>query len=192
LTLKLDLDSVKVNEHAKYLCQRSFCSKAAVWTRTRIWSDCCCCCCCCRMVNIPPTPFHHRRHHHNYHHDHHLRFMLCLLQSEHRCNCCITAVHKTFLKTKSQDVKLKIKVTRHRANTSMYSLTFCVRFLLPERYQWKPAVQTAAVMLRTPVCGARFWGHPPSPVGRRPAARADPAQPAVRTMTSYRGIDASL
>ena len=32
----------------------------------------------------------------------------------------------------------------------MYSLTFCVRFLLPERHQWKPAVQTAAVMLRTP------------------------------------------
>jgi len=39
--------------------------------------------------------------------------------------------------------------TRHRASTSMYSLTFCVRFLLPERYQRKPAVQAAAVMLRT-------------------------------------------
>ena len=34
--------------------------------------------------------------------------------------------------------------------TSMYSLTFCVRFLLPERHQRKPAVQAAAVMLRTP------------------------------------------
>jgi len=32
----------------------------------------------------------------------------------------------------------------------MYSLTFCVRFLLPERHQRKPAVQAAAVMLRTP------------------------------------------
>jgi len=89
----------------------------------------------------------------------------------------------------------------------MYSLTFCVRFLLPERHQWKPAFQTAAVMLRTPpvggrspaglprplpVCGARFWGRRPSPAGRRPAARADPAQPAVRTISSYRGIDASL
>jgi len=85
----------------------------------------------------------------------------------------------------------------------MYSLTFCVRFLLPERHQWKPAVQTAAEMLRTPpsatgrprplpVCGARFWGRPPSPGGRRPAARADPAQPAVCTMSSYRGMDASL
>jgi len=29
--------------------------------------------------------------------------------------------------------------TRHRASTSMYSLTFCVRFLLPERHQRKPA-----------------------------------------------------
>ena len=43
-----------------------------------------------------------------------------------------------------------IIITRHRASTSMYSLTFCVRFLLPERHQRKPAVQAAAVMLRTP------------------------------------------
>jgi len=42
------------------------------------------------------------------------------------------------------------RLTRHRASTSMYSLTFCVRFLLPERHQRKPAVQVAAVMLRTP------------------------------------------
>jgi len=96
--------------------------------------------------------------------------------------------------------------TRHRASTSMYSLTFCVRFLLPERHQWKPAVQTAAVMLRTPprrpVAGRpaapasrmrhAVLGAPPSPAGRRLAARADPAQPAVRTMSSYRGMDASL
>jgi len=45
--------------------------------------------------------------------------------------------------------------TRHRANTSMYSLTFCVRVMLPERHHWKPAVEAAAVMLRTP----------PSPAG---------------------------
>jgi len=32
----------------------------------------------------------------------------------------------------------------------MYSLTFCVRVMLPERHQWKPAVQAAAVMLRMP------------------------------------------
>jgi len=32
----------------------------------------------------------------------------------------------------------------------MYSLTFCVRVMLPEHYQWKPTVQTAAAMLRTP------------------------------------------
>jgi len=40
--------------------------------------------------------------------------------------------------------------TRHTASTSMYSLTFCVRVMLPERHQWNPAVQTAAVILRTP------------------------------------------
>ena len=39
--------------------------------------------------------------------------------------------------------------TRHRASTSMYSLTFCVRVMSPERHHWKSAVQAAAVMLRT-------------------------------------------
>ena len=34
------------------------------------------------------------------------------------------------------------------------SLTFCVRFLLPERHQWKPTVQAGAVMLRTPLLTA--------------------------------------
>jgi len=42
----------------------------------------------------------------------------------------------------------------------MYSLTFCVRVMLPERHQWKPAVQAAAVMLRTP----------PSTASHRPAS----------------------
>ena len=60
--------------------------------------------------------------------------------------------------------------TRHRASTSTYSLTFYVRFLLPERHQRKHAVQAAAVMLRTPPStanhrrashahSARFSGH---------------------------------
>ena len=47
--------------------------------------------------------------------------------------------------------------TRHRASTSMYLLTFCVRFLLPERHQWKRAVQTAAIMLRTPPAGRSHY-----------------------------------
>jgi len=64
----------------------------------------------------------------------------------------------------------------------MYSLTFCVRVMLPERHQWKPAVQAVVVMLRTP----------PSTASHRPAARADPTQTAVRSMSSYRGIDASF
>jgi len=28
--------------------------------------------------------------------------------------------------------------TRHRASTSMYSVTFCVRVMSPERHHWKP------------------------------------------------------
>ena len=88
----------------------------------------------------------------------------------------------------------------------MYSLTFCVRVMLPERHQWKPAVQAAAVMLRTP---------PPSTASHRPASHAHfpytvrnfenaprhspvtgqqraQTPPSVRTMSSYRGMDASL
>jgi len=97
--------------------------------------------------------------------------------------------------------------TRHRASTSMYSLTFCVRFLLPERHQWKSAVQAAAVMLRTPPRRRPVTGQPAtltsyirrtilitplSSASHLPAARADPAQTAVRTTSSYRGMDASL
>ena len=41
-------------------------------------------------------------------------------------------------------------LTRHRASTSMYSLTFCVRVMSPECHHWKPTVQATAVMLRTP------------------------------------------
>jgi len=43
----------------------------------------------------------------------------------------------------------------------------------------------AASRMRRAVLGA-------TPVARRLAARADPAQPAVRTISSYRGMDASL
>jgi len=89
----------------------------------------------------------------------------------------------------------------------MYSLTFCVRIMLPERHQWKPAVQAATVMLRTPpvdgqspasqpcplhIYGAQFWERSPSPTSHRPAVRTDPAEPAVRTMSSYRVMDASV
>jgi len=49
-------------------------------------------------------------------------------------------------------------------STSMYSLTFCVRIMSPERHQWKPWVQAAAVMLRTsprrrPVTGQPATWH---------------------------------
>ena len=56
------------------------------------------------------------------------------------------------------------KNTRHTASTSMYSLTFCVRFLLPERHQSKSAVQAAAVMLRTPPSTANHPASQPHPL----------------------------
>jgi len=58
----------------------------------------------------------------------------------------------------------------------MYSLTFCVRVMSPERHHWQPAVEAAAVMLRTPpvdgqspasepralaIYRAQFWERPP-------------------------------
>jgi len=107
---------------------------------------------------------------------------------------------------------LCLVITRHRASTSMYSLTFCVRFLLPERHQWKaripecrsnvenaPRRRPVAGGPAAPACRMRraVLGAPPV-ARRRPATsvasrrRADPAHPAVRTMSSYRGMDASL
>ena len=88
----------------------------------------------------------------------------------------------------------QLDITRHTASTSMYSLTFCVRFLLPERHQRKPAVQAAAVMLRTPpstanhrrashahalpIYGAQFWecSHHP-PVSGQQRAQTPPSRP---------------
>ena len=57
-----------------------------------------------------------------------------------------------------------VNLTRHRASTSMYSLTFCVRFLLPEPHQRKPAVQAAAVMLRTPPVDGQSPASQPRPL----------------------------
>jgi len=78
----------------------------------------------------------------------------------------------TIRKSSMQHIVLYIKyiqvttkfanTTRHRASTSMYLLTFCVRVMSPERHQWKPAVKAAAVMLRTP----------PSTASHRPASHA--------------------
>ena len=70
----------------------------------------------------------------------------------------------------SQVSSWKLFKTRCRASTSMYSLTFCIHVMLPERHQWKAAVQAAAVMLRTP------------PVdGQSPASSACRPRPADRS-----------
>ena len=95
--------------------------------------------------------------------------------------------------------------TRHRASTSMYSVTFCVRVTSPERHHWKTAVQTAAVILRTPPSTASYRpaSHARFPYTARNfenAPRHPPVTgqqcayipPSVRTMSSYHGMDASL
>jgi len=50
-----------------------------------------------------------------------------------------------------------IRLTRHRASTSMYSLTFCVRVTSPERHHWKLAVQAAAVMCNVENASVTCW-----------------------------------
>ena len=88
----------------------------------------------------------------------------------------------------------------------MYSLTFCVRVMLLERHQWKPAVQAAAVMLRTPPIDGQSPASQPRALPYTPrnfenSPRHPPVigqqrahtPPSVRTMSmSYRGMDASL
>ena len=83
---------------------------------------------------------------------------------------------------------------QHRASTSMYLLTFCIRFLLPKCHQWKPAVQTATIMLRTPPRRQSITGEPAMPtshirravlrtlpVTRQSAASARRSRPAGRS-----------
>jgi len=74
---------------------------------------------------------------------------------------CAVAM-RPHVKLRWASVIMTTTVTRHRASTSMYSLTFWVRVMSPERHHWKPAVQAAAVMLRTP----------PSTASHRPSSHA--------------------
>jgi len=80
--------------------------------------------------------------------------------------------------------------------------------MLPERHQWKPADKAAAVMLRTPPvdgqsppashahfqCMARNFEN--APVTRQSPTTGGQQRahtpPSVRSMSSYRGMDASL
>ena len=72
----------------------------------------------------------------------------------HHCSDDVYLREGRFLPTGQTDFS-QLWSTCIVSTTSMYSLTFCVRVMSPERHHWKPAVQAAAVMLRTP----------PSPAG---------------------------
>jgi len=69
----------------------------------------------------------------------------------------------------------------------MYSLTFCVRVMLPERHQWKPAVQAAAVMLRTSPRQRPVTGQPATCAILRtpPVTRKSPASSARRPRRAF-------
>ena len=108
-------------------------------------------------------------------------YLLCVRQCGYvtvwvsvTCRCDTSAAMKSLsasLKTRyrsiietSQNIK-----TRHRASTSMYSLTFCVRFLSPERHQWK----ARSPDYRSNVENARRW----RPVAGRRRAQTSPSRP---------------
>ena len=47
----------------------------------------------------------------------------------------------------------------------MYWLTYCVRVMLPERHQWKPAVQAAVYVENAPIDGQSLASQPrPLPI----------------------------
>ena len=97
-------------------------------------------------------------------------------QSQRFCNSFLAQCHLSATALFSFS-SLRTVETRRRASTSMYSLTFCVRVMLPERHQWKSAVQTAAVMLRTPPPRQRsITGEPATPTShiRRAILRTPP------------------
>ena len=91
-------------------------------------------------------------------------------------------------------------LSRHRASTLV--LANILRSLIVARTPSEEArspgrrsnVENAAVGggPAAPASRMRRAGLGAPPVARRRAARADPAQPAVRTMSSYGGMDASL
>jgi len=72
---------------------------------------------------------------------------------------------------------------RHRASTSMHSLTFCVRFLLPERHQWKARIPDCRSNVENFPCRRPVAGGPAAPacrirravLGAPPVARQSPA-----------------
>jgi len=119
--------------------------------------------------------------------------MHCFLQCRHRLLPANTKFHGKCRQILECVHLLSVSITdttRHRA-TSMYSLTFCIHVMLPERHQWKPAVQAAIVMFRTPpvdgqspasqphqlpIYGAQFWKRPASLASHQPAARAHPSE----------------
>ena len=66
----------------------------------------------------------------------------------------------------------------------MYSLTFCVRVMSPERHYWKPAVQAAAVMLRTTPVDGQSPASQPRPLLRYTARNVENASVTRRSLIS--------
>jgi len=72
--------------------------------------------------------------------------------------------------------------------SSMYSLTFCVRVMLPERHNWKPAVQADAVNVENAPRRRPVTGQPATPTSHiwrailrtPPVTRRSPASSASR------------
>ena len=118
---------------------------------------------------------------------------MCMYNYSKVLICHIQQVTKIYIAVVNRRLltMMTIIVTRHRVSTSIYLLTFCIRIMLPERHQWKPAVQAAAVMLRSsPVDGQSPASQPrPLPIyailRMPPVTRQSPASSARRPRRAF-------
>ena len=90
---------------------------------------------------------------------------ICYSEERRRTNgCSVNSLLTSVIKLTKRELffaslnKSGIHVERVQACT-LYSLTFCVRFLLPERHQWKP---------RIPDCRSNVENAPSRRAGRPP------------------------
>jgi len=93
-----------------------------------------------------------------------------LARTSYDCVCCQITLcpirqTRTYTRNITTTTTTTTTTTRYRAEYKhVYSLTFCFRVMSPEHHHWKPAVQAAAVMLRTPLVDCQSPASQPRPL----------------------------
>ena len=111
---------------------------------------------------------------------------------------CVRQRRKREMTTQQVKVCAHMNTTRHSASTSMYSLTFCVRVMMPKRHQWEARSPGRRSNVENAPSTASHWpashAHFPytarnienAPVTRQQRVHTPPS---VRTMSLYCGMD---